>query len=107
VVYFAFCDNIPGVNQINDPKFKAITDRFFWESFFGIFIFGIPAFLAVALGQMLDARLSTGRLWFFVFLGVAFVLSWAIVFYRNKRVTKIYREFREGQKNSEPVNKAE
>lgn len=94
------------MNQINDPKFKALTDKFFWESFFGIFIFGIPAFAAVTLGQVLDERLGTGRLWLFICLGIAFVSSWVIVYFRNKRVTRMYREFREEQKKGKESQKS-
>jgi len=92
---------------MNDPKFKAITDRFFWESFFGIFIFGIPAFSALFLGKALDSRFDSGSTWKIILLVSAFFISWIIVFYRNKRLTKIYREFRQTQKNSVQANKTQ
>ncbi len=92
---------------MNDPKFKAITDRFFWESFFGIFIFGIPAFSALFLGKALDSRFDSGSTWKIILLVSAFVLSWIIVFYRNKKVTRMYREFRETQKNLNTTQKSE
>jgi hypothetical protein len=100
LVYFLGCANIPSVNQINDPKYKAVTDRIFWESFFGIFIFGVPAFVAVNVGEMLDNQYGTGRLWVYVCLAVAFVTSWITVFFRNRRVIRMYREMREEQRKA-------
>lgn len=94
------------MDQLQDPQFKKLTDKFFWESFYGIFIFGIPAFAGLFLGQVLDAHLSTGRLWTLVFLAVAFISSWVLIWFRNKRVTRMYRDFREEQKKAhqQPVS---
>lgn len=85
------------MNPINDPKFQKLTDKFFWESFYGIFIFGIPAFSALYLGKMLDVRYNSGYTWKLILLLSAFLFSWVMVFYRNRRLTKMYREFRASQ----------
>lgn len=92
------------MEQLNDPKFKKITTQFFWESFFGIFIFGIPAFTAMFFGKMIDKNLGTGRTWTLILLLLAFISSWVMVWFRNKRVTRMYREFREEQKRSQVKN---
>ncbi len=88
------------MNELNDPKFKELTTRFFWESFFGIFIFGVPAFLGLFLGKTADDYFGTGRLYTMLLLATAFVSSWVTIWFRNKRMTRMYRELREHQKNT-------
>jgi F0F1-type ATP synthase assembly protein I len=87
----------------NDPEFHKITNRFFWESFFGIFIFGIPAFISVFLGKYLDELFQTGKILTIILLVIAFISSWVIVIWRSKRMNRIYKEYK-SRLNNNPEN---
>ncbi|MEX2405154.1 MAG: hypothetical protein WD579_00965 [Candidatus Paceibacterota bacterium] len=55
-----------------------------------IFIFGIPALLAVWIGGML----SEGNTATYILLVVAFILSWVILSFRIKKVNADLKEMR-------------
>jgi small-conductance mechanosensitive channel len=89
------------VKKTNDPHLDMIRNKFFRESFMGIAVFGVPAFAALFIGRYLDSLFfSTKKLFTLILLVSAFVISWVIILYRNKRVTREYREYRNLQKNT-------
>ena len=58
-----------------------------------IFIFGIPAVIAVYLAKQFSAQ--TEMNWSAIFLFVSFVLSWFIVGMKYKKQTKILNDLNE------------
>jgi hypothetical protein len=86
--------------QTNDPHLDMLRNKFFKESFLGIAIFGVPAFSALLLGKYLDRFFGTQKVFTLVCLIVAFVSSWILIYFRNKRITKEYREYRAIQKQA-------
>ncbi|MEZ4156733.1 MAG: AtpZ/AtpI family protein [Candidatus Paceibacterota bacterium] len=67
-------------------KRDAQVHRIFYLMFEFVFIFGIPGFLGLYLGKLLDERFSTGRILTLSLIALAFVLSWAMIILRYKRV---------------------
>jgi hypothetical protein len=64
-----------------------------------LFIFGVPALIAVLVGRKLDQVFETGKMIVSVLLVIAFFSSWAILFYVfrniNREMTKIDQEIKE------------
>lgn len=59
--------------------------------YFGIelvFVFGVPAVAAALIGKRLDLVNSSGRTITIALLITAFVLSWMIVIFRYKKLTR-------------------
>ncbi len=77
-----------------EQKRDAFTTRIFWLMFEMIFIFGIPAVIAVYLAKKLSAT-NTDMNWSAIFLFVSFVLSWFIVGIKYKKQTKILNDINE------------
>ena len=77
-----------------EQKRDAFTTRIFWLMFEMIFIFGIPAVIAVYLAKKLSAT-NTDMNWSAIFLFVSFVLSWFIVGMKYKKQTKILNDLNE------------
>ncbi len=86
------------LKQTNDPHLDMLRNKFFKESLFGIAIFGVPAFSALLLGRYLDTVVGTQKIYTLILLVIAFVSSWILIYFRNKRITKEYREYRALQK---------
>lgn len=57
-----------------------------------IFIFGVPALIAVFVGGKIDTSLSSGRQWTIIALVIAFVLSWVFLIMRVKKIGKDIKE---------------
>lgn len=76
-----------------EQKRDAYTTRIFWLMFEMIFIFGIPAIIAVYLAKKLSAHteMNLGA----IFLFISFVLSWLIVGVKYKKQTKILNDLSE------------
>lgn len=77
-----------------EQKRDAFTTRIFWLMFEMIFIFGIPAVIAVYLAKKLSAA-NTDMNWSAIFLFVSFVFSWFIVGIKYKKQTKILNDLNE------------
>lgn len=77
-----------------EQKRDAFTTRIFWLMFEMIFIFGIPAVIAVYLAKKLSAT-NTDMNWSAIFLFVSFVFSWFIVGIKYKKQTKILNDLNE------------
>ena len=77
-----------------EQKRDAFTTRIFWLMFEMIFIFGIPAVIAVYLAKKLSTT-NTDMNWSAIFLFVSFVLSWFIVGMKYKKQTKILNDLNE------------
>lgn len=69
-------------------KRDAITTAFFWLGLKIALIFGIPAFLGAFFGRKLDKAQGDGWLFTIVFLALAFVSSWVIVYFQYKKISK-------------------
>lgn len=76
----------------------------FRNSLVNIPLFAVPAFLGLFLGQMLDAKLGTGKTFLMIFLFSAFTLSWILVLKRNTKITKEYKAIREKMKQEQTTN---
>ncbi len=88
------------LKKTNDPHLDMIRNKFFKESLMGIVIFGVPAFSALLFGKYLDRVFGTQKVFTLVCLIIAFVSSWMLIYFRNKRITKEYRAYRALQKAS-------
>lgn len=69
-------------------KLYSYQTRTFYFMFELIFIFGLPAAGAVFLGNWLGNQFDAGRIFLYVFLGIAFILSWIVVILRARRITR-------------------
>ncbi len=76
-----------------EQKRDAFTTRIFWLMFEMIFIFGIPAVIAVYLAKQFSAQTEMNLSAIFLF--VSFVLSWFIVGMKYKKQTKILNDLNE------------
>lgn len=76
-----------------EQKRDAFTTRIFWLMFEMVFIFGIPAIIAVYLAKKLSAHTEMNLSAIFLF--VSFVLSWFIVGVKYKKQTKILNDLNE------------
>ncbi len=81
-------------------KEENIKTKFFFLSFKIIFIFAIPAFLALFGGKALDKEFGTGKTITLILLALAFISSWILVFYFQRKLVKELRENREEIKKS-------
>lgn len=73
-------------------KKKALQNKLYLVMVEIIFIFGVPALVAKFLGQYIDGRSETGKLWTLIFLAIAFVVSWVVLV---RRVRVIGNEIKE------------
>lgn len=76
-----------------EQKRDAFTTRIFWLMFEMIFIFGIPAVIAVYLAKQFSSKTEMNLSAIFLF--VSFVLSWFIVGMKYKKQTKILNDLNE------------
>lgn len=83
---------------ITDPHLDMIRNKFFYGSLQSIAIFGVPAFSALILGRYLDRTFQTGKIYTLILLVITFVSSWIIIYFRNKKIIKEYRDYRALQK---------
>lgn len=65
-----------------------ITTGLFWLMLKIAFIIGIPAFIAAFFGKRLDAKNETGLKFTIVFLILAFIISWVIIYFEYKKISK-------------------
>lgn len=70
-----------------------VTTGFFWLGLKIAIIFGIPAFWAAFLGKRLDLAQGGGFTWRIAFLVIAFFLSWTIVYFEYKKLSKKLQKF--------------
>lgn len=68
-------------------KRDKITTGFFWLSLKIAFIIGIPAFIAAFFGKRLDLEKGTNFTFTGIFLVVAFILSWVIIYFQYKKLS--------------------
>lgn len=83
---------------MNDARLNVIRGKIMREGFVLIPIFGVPAFSALFIGRYLDKTYQTHKTITLILLAIAFVSSWILVYHRNKKINKEYREYREKQK---------
>lgn len=76
-----------------EQKRDDFTTRIFWLMFEMIFIFGIPAVVAVYLAKKFSAQTEMNLSAIFLF--VSFVFSWFIVGMKYKKQTKILNDLNE------------
>ncbi len=79
---------------------KQLADLAFRQSWQGIFVFMIPAALAMIIGYYLDDRWQSGKTWTMVSLGLALVISWLIIWRRYVSFKHIVKQVSSTQKNN-------
>ena len=71
-------------------------------------ILAVPAFLALFLGKYLDKSNQTGDTITLILLGIAFILSWAIIIRKyikfNKKIKEIDRKIKESKEDVDNPN---
>jgi len=79
-----------------DIKIKKdqLTTKIFWLSFQTIFIFGVPAFLGLYLGKTADSFFRTGKIITLITIVFTFILSWAIVIFKYRKIKKQLSELK-------------
>lgn len=82
-------------------EYHRVTTKMFKNSLVNIPLFAVPAFLALFLGQKLDAKFETGNLFLIIFLFSAFFFSWFVILQRNAKLTKEYKAVREKMKQEQ------
>lgn len=84
---------------------KQLADLAFRQAWQSIFVFLVPAGLAVVVGQYLDSRHHSGKLWTIISLAIAFVLSWLIIWRRYVGFRQSVRQVKANQSTnqSDPV----
>ncbi len=65
---------------------EGLRTKAFWIAFEMIFVFGIPAVVAILLGHWLTEEGFFGDWVTYAALGLAFVVSWVIVYVRVRRL---------------------
>lgn len=80
---------VMNLKELEQKRDKEVTG-FFWLGLQIAFIFGIPAFLAVWIGGILNQQSDTN--FRAIFLVLAFVISWVIVILIYQRKTKKLKE---------------
>lgn len=69
-------------------KRDKITTGLFWLMLKIAFIIGIPAFIAAFFGKRLDTAQETNFTYTGIFLFIAFVFSWVIIYFQYKKISK-------------------
>jgi len=69
-------------------KRDKITTNLFWLMLKIAFIIGIPAFIAAFFGKRLDTAKETGLTFTIIFLAAAFIISWVIIYFEYKKISK-------------------
>lgn len=69
-------------------KRDKITNSLFWLMLKIAFIIGIPAFIAAFFGKRLDAAQETNLTFTVIFLAIAFIFSWVIIYFQYKKISK-------------------
>ncbi len=70
---------------------RQLADLAFRQAWQGVFVFMIPAAMAMIGGYYLDNRWQDGKTWTIIGLGLALIISWLIIWRRYvnfKRVAK-------------------
>jgi hypothetical protein len=75
-------------------KLHAFTGKFFYESFLGFVIIGVPVFVGVFVGKKLDVMFDTGKILTIAMSIVGLVIGWVVILRRNKIIVSEYREIR-------------
>ncbi len=76
-------------------KRDRITTGFFWLALKTALIIGIPAFIGAYFGKKLDAANGKNLFFTLIFLAVAFVISWTIIYFEYKKVSKKLKDIEE------------
>lgn len=74
------------------PERRKLETKAFWIAFEMIFIFGVPAVLAVLGSRWLISEEVVDEWALYAALGLAFVLSWVIVFYRVRKLSAEFKQ---------------
>lgn len=69
-------------------KRDRLTTSFFWLALKIALIIGIPAFVAAYFGKKLDSAAGKHFFYTFIFLVLAFILSWIIIYFQYKKLSK-------------------
>lgn len=69
-------------------KRDSVTTGFFWLALKTALIIGIPAFVGAYFGKKLDNAQGKSLFFTLIFLAVAFVISWTIIYFEYKKVSK-------------------
>ncbi len=69
-------------------KRNAVTTGFFWLALKTALIIGVPAFLGAYFGKKLDSAKGDKLFYTLIFLAIAFVVSWTIIYFEYKKVSK-------------------
>jgi len=75
------------MNKLSKQKDENIT-KLMWLGLQSSFIFAIPAFAGIFVGQKIDALYNSGVKATIAVLACAFILSWALFFILYIRITK-------------------
>ncbi len=87
-----------------EKKRDQIVTNFFWLALYTAFIFGIPAVIAIFVGNKINEFYGVNSA-HFVMLFLAFILSWIIVAIEYKRKTKILKDLNEKIKQARLTEK--
>ena len=74
----------------------------FRQAWQGIFVFMLPAALAMVIGYYLDDRWQSGKTWTVVSLGLALIVSWLIIWRRYVSFKKTVIKVRSTQTVNQP-----
>jgi hypothetical protein len=80
-------------------QLASIAFRQAWQ---GIFVFMLPAALAMIIGYYLDDRWQSGKTWTVVSLGLALIVSWLIIWRRYVSFKKTVIKVRSTQTVNQP-----
>lgn len=72
----------------NQKKQKTLRTKAFWIAFEMIFVFGVPAALAILFGEWLTGEMGMESWVTYFLLVLAFITSWVIVYYRVRWLAK-------------------
>lgn len=80
-------------------KRDKITTGFFWLALKIAFIIGIPAFVAAFFGKKLDSAKGTNFTFTLIFLAIAFIISWVIIYFQYKKISAKVKDVEDKIKN--------
>ena len=84
------CIPMADINDIRKRK-EALTHKTFVMAVQVIFVFGIPAFGGLFLGNWLNANTSLAPNGRVITLSIAFVLSWTIIIFMYRKLAKQFK----------------
>lgn len=88
-------------NFEENQEYKRVTNAFFYASLSLIPVFAVPAFAALFVGRLLDAKFETGKMITLILLLIALVSSWVFTLKKAQSMNSEYRKVREAMKSNQ------